>query len=789
MNPVVLIRMPSCVAATLVLLLASSELSAQQGTAITDSLGIQLQLLPAGRFEMGEHDAAPGFEKDHTGFNIDDERPLHPVVLTQPFYLARAEVTIAQFRAFTEATGYRTTAERSGNGIVGWDPTPPADLPDYQWAFRQKPKFNWRNPGFAQGDDHPVIGVSWDDAQAFCEWLSAEEGASYRLPSEAEWEYACRAGTTSYFSFGDAYRGVIQRHANIGNAELERVAPRRATRQWIFDPDIEPGDAHPFTAPVASYEANPWGLHDLHGNVWEWCADRYLDTWYAQFDRDGYQQPRRRAVDPLCDQRWNEHGDWRAIRGGSWFTAPRQARSSGRGYFEQQDAACYLGFRVARDAPAELVQPARTAFAASEAARAVLERLVGPFREERDGRLQIRLRFEQINGTLLQALREMREPVDLQIDGQGRFSATQLTEIAQTADLRGLSLSNPAPGLSDADFAPLAPLSGLEVLQISGTPGLTDAVLLYLSDMQRLQRLEVQGDAITDAGLIQLPALQRLERLQLQHTLSEGAVLARCSGSPLESASFGRLTDANAELLQEFPRLQSLQLQGCPLTGRGLQSIVSLPRLRDLDLSGCRDITDAEFGPLVEARRLATLNLGGTQAGDAAAEAIQSLNQINNLHIGSDQLTDPGLQRLCLAVSLEHLYLSRDAVNVTDAGFSDLWRLQRLRSLYVFAPLVDGSGLAALHELPQLAALTLSTPELTDDALRHAAACRNLERINLGDWQPGGPPLITDEGLLALDIAPRLTQISLFRANTRITDDALSRLRQSDSNLRLDVHQ
>src|SRR5262249_18643255 len=143
---------------------------------ITNSLGMRLVRIPAGTFLMGSPAAEQG-RSPHEG-------PQHKVSIRKPFYLGIHEVTVAQFRAFVEDTGYRTDPEKSGRGaqtLVGgsWKPVPGC---------------NWRKPGWPQEDGYPVVAVSWNDALSFCMWLSKREGVVYRLPTEAEWEYACRAG-------------------------------------------------------------------------------------------------------------------------------------------------------------------------------------------------------------------------------------------------------------------------------------------------------------------------------------------------------------------------------------------------------------------------------------------------------------------------------------------------------------------------------------------------------------------------------------------------------------------
>ena len=140
------------------------------------------------------------------------EQPQHPVKITRPFYLAAHQVTVGQFRRFVEKSGYKTEAEQGDRGSYGWD--------GKEWKL--DPKKNWKNPGFAQGDDHPVVCVSHNDAMAFLGWLNEQENEKkpgYRLPTEAEWEYACRAGTRGLYGGDDDPKSLV-RIANIaGDAE------------------------------------------------------------------------------------------------------------------------------------------------------------------------------------------------------------------------------------------------------------------------------------------------------------------------------------------------------------------------------------------------------------------------------------------------------------------------------------------------------------------------------------------------------------------------------------------
>ena len=258
---------------------------------ITNTLGAKMVLLPAGEFDMG----SPDSDKDA----FSSEKPQHRVRINKPFYLGAHEVSIGQFRQFVSDSGYKTDAEQDGKGGYGLEGT--------TWV--QKPDYSWRKSGFQQTDEHPVVNVSWNDADAFCKWLSRKEGKAYSLPTEAQWEYACRAGSTTKYCYGD------------GEAELGDYA-------WFLE------NSGMSTHPVGSKKPNRWGLYDMHGNAWEWCADWYDDKYYGE----------SLAGDPAGPS----SGTSRVLRGGSWGYSPFFNRSANRFWYTPANRYYSTGFRVSR---------------------------------------------------------------------------------------------------------------------------------------------------------------------------------------------------------------------------------------------------------------------------------------------------------------------------------------------------------------------------------------------------------------------------------------------------------
>ena len=253
--------------------------------------GPDLVLIPTGRFQMGshEHEQATAIKAGAQKNWLERELPQRWVGIEQSFAMGRYPVTVGQWRQFVKDTGWESQSDT-----------------------------DWRAPGFAQNDDHPVVGVSWMDAQLYLRWLSQKTGQVYRLPTEAEWEYACRAGTRTAFSFGDT---ISTEQANYDGHYTYNGGQRGAYVQG--------------TSKVGAYQPNPWGLFDMHGNVWEWTQDVVHDNYVGA---------------PADGRAWEEGGDpaRRVLRGGSWLYNPRYLRSAVRNGFSAVLANDIVGFRVAR---------------------------------------------------------------------------------------------------------------------------------------------------------------------------------------------------------------------------------------------------------------------------------------------------------------------------------------------------------------------------------------------------------------------------------------------------------
>lgn len=320
-----------------------------------NSLGMKFAMIPEGEFVRGFSNSDRREHRFHLAHRYSNsqsfkfESPSHRVSISKSFEMGVTEVTVGQFRAFVTAMEYQTDAERNDGGL-GWFP----EEKNYVDRFHQSVDVTWRSPGFKQSDDHPVVAVSWNDAKAFCQWLSKKENVTYRLPTEAEWEYACRAGTSTWYSWGENPDDAYQ-HANVADGALETSQPRTTQFQRAVRLGAGEGDGVVFTAKVASYQPNALGLFDMHGNVWEWCHDRWSADLYDRYFDDVPRQQRNEVLihDPSFNEKTDQHeyGDWRSMRGGGWTCAPAAVRCSIRTFAEAADATIYTGFRIVRELP------------------------------------------------------------------------------------------------------------------------------------------------------------------------------------------------------------------------------------------------------------------------------------------------------------------------------------------------------------------------------------------------------------------------------------------------------
>jgi formylglycine-generating enzyme required for sulfatase activity len=293
----------------------AAKVAGGSGATARSKSGIEMVLIRPGAFTMGSPSSEPGRDNDETQ---------HTVTISRGFYLGTTEVTVRQFRRFVAATNYKTEAERNGSC---WT------YSGGKWV--ETSGASWANPGLSQDEDEPVVCVSWNDAVAFTNWLSDQDGLTrcyggsgsdvtwnqgctgYRLPTEAEWEYAARAGTTTAFSTGAC---LSTGQANYDGNNPQQGCPKGQYRRK--------------TVKVGSFAPNAWGLYDVHGNVWEWAWD-----WKADY-------PSGTVTDPVGPG----GGSNRVHRGGSWSSSAQGCRSANRSDDDPGGRHNLLGLRLARSA-------------------------------------------------------------------------------------------------------------------------------------------------------------------------------------------------------------------------------------------------------------------------------------------------------------------------------------------------------------------------------------------------------------------------------------------------------
>jgi formylglycine-generating enzyme required for sulfatase activity len=268
----------------------------------------EMVVVPAGRFTMG----SPETEKDRA----KSEGPLHEVTIARPFAVGRFHVRVEQFAAFV-ADAHRDVGARCSTFEGG--------------KVEERQGRSWRNPGFAQEQSHPAVCLSWNDAEAYVDWLSRKTGKEYRLLTEAEWEYAARArtepGAYPRFWFGNEEEDLC-RHGNGADEATKAVV---GTVGWRFAPC---DDGNAYTSPAGSFDPNDFGLYDMAGNAWQWTADCWNDS-YGGAPSDGSAR-----VTGDCSRR--------VIRGGAWSYHPGFLRAAARNWNPSGGRGGIIGLRVGR---------------------------------------------------------------------------------------------------------------------------------------------------------------------------------------------------------------------------------------------------------------------------------------------------------------------------------------------------------------------------------------------------------------------------------------------------------
>ena len=283
---------------------------------IENQIGISFVRIPAGSFLMGSNESENSLRDDFPQYDsarlssFEDESPLHRVVITKPFWMGKHPVTVGQFELFLRNSGYMPESIRDGTGGYGFNSLDANKKTSEEEVFEgRNSRYAWDKVGFIQESNFPVVNITWNDAVAMADWLSDKEGKRYRLPTEAEWEYACRAGTSSRYFTGNNPNTLVS-HAKVFDLDTAKIWP-----QWSRYA-LDHYSRYEFSAPVGMFLPNPFGLCDMIGNVWEWCSDWYDENYY-QYSL---------GIDPQGP----DHGEAKVRRGGSWHSWPLYCRSSFR---------------------------------------------------------------------------------------------------------------------------------------------------------------------------------------------------------------------------------------------------------------------------------------------------------------------------------------------------------------------------------------------------------------------------------------------------------------------------
>jgi sulfatase modifying factor 1 len=703
-------------------------------------LAITMKWLPPGDYMMGS-------PEDEAG-RSEDER-LHRVRVSRGFWLGEHEVRTADFAEFVAATGHRTHSEMA-NAL-------------YNSVTKERTTDKTWRSAFADNRNRPVVGVSLRDAYAFCRWLTERERKAgrlsdaymYAVPTEAQWEYACRAGRLTRFSFGDG-SGALHRYGNYADRSSD-----------LKDRDREQDDGFPRAAPVGSYRPNPWGLHDMHGNVSELCADTYWKD---------YQEGE--AIDPLGPAGLRR--DQVLVRGGGWTSPAKDVRSATRRVVPAMDAYWDVGFRVALGPGT--IATVYTLTGQNRAWRLIRSGTGSTVKHERLPSAEIEriIRFPQ---------RQSLGFPKARIRGGGTSWVTLPMRASGPLEVsRGIEIKLHVNKVNIRSGRDLAPLDDLKPGDLAGieitAEKLSGAALRHISHLTGLRTVELHSRRFRDSGLIHLSELAELERLDLAGTKVRGLGLSYLRHPDRVrhlDLSGTRVTDETLARLTPFTRLEVLRLGRTAVSRLDICS--NLGGLKELDLSDT-PVSDAGLAGLSHRTGLERLGLADTLVTSKGVAHLTKLTNLKGLDLRKTVVDDDGLAHLAGLVYLEELSVGEgllagraapDAAlgSITDHGLRHLAAMKRLQTLRLNQTGITGRGFSELKDLVDLKELSVKECQIDDEGLKAVAGLEGLEVLDVSANE------VTDAGLQTLLGMPHLRRvIAIGTGVTHAGAEAFGRQRQ-----------
>lgn len=772
------------VPATLLRLPVSPEVIAQQQVAWsrrlkcpaeqTNELGMTLVVVPPGEFDMGSSPEESAAAQAATGNNPADQRlitaetPRHRVRISQPIAIGRTEVTVGQFREFVIATQYKTLAEReTATGLAlgeGFSQKQRGRQPNYCWNYAGD------NP---VDDTQPVCNLSWHDAVAFCEWLSQTDHATYRLPTEAEWEYVTRTGMGETVFGSEEWNSALKQNANLWDAS----AVAGLGTATSSGPAVEWDDTFVTVAPVGKFAPNALGVHDLLGNVSEFCSDRFDFEYYS--------------ASPLENPRGPKTGNLYVVRGASWQSAGTDCRPGLRSFVSSHQAQLQTGFRIVK----ELDESSDNAAEQTETTA--------------QHELRVAKWVLRQGGTLRLAYgKQQSQEIDQANSLPRREFAISTISLAGT-------------GISDVGLQQLANLSNLQELDLSSTV-VSDGGLEALVSQKNLRTLNLRKTLVTGTGLIHLAANRKLAKLDLTDCPVTDESFEVVTNLPLSlqvlSLSNTPITDRSLERLQMLLNLQELSLSQTRVSGKGLANLKRLKALKGLDLS-MTPLNDSELSTLAPMTELQNLQLNWSTIGDLGIAHVKENFSLQDLGLRGTNITDFSEEMLGQRAKLKHLNLRETDLSETSLGelrkklkgaqieasvgnidariasmcltlggriaiatdgngapqtIADLKGLPtkpfRIQEIDLSGVPVSSSWTALLPKLPELKVLKLNETRLDDAGLEALAKLDKLEQLELDGTA------VTAAGAKHFAALQRLKSLSV--SNTRIPAAQIVELRQ-----------